>query len=75
MNRVLGCIVAVSFLMVPTSSDACSCRSGLPLCETVLSADAVFEGTVELIETLTFEEEIGGRLTALPQKHVRFAIS
>ncbi len=65
--------VGLTWLVVPPAiADGCSCLGGVPLCQTVPMTDVIFEGTVESINTRSFEKAFGDRSLVFSERVVRF---
>src|SRR3954465_8298083 len=72
-------VLALSLLVVfclPRAADACTCTQKGPACQAFWKTDAVFDATVDGIESVSGpEQDLGDRRVSFPEKLARMRVS
>lgn len=73
---VLLSVALFVLIAIPKSTYACSCMQSGPACQAFWKTDAVFDATVERIESaLGPEQDLGERRVSFPEKLVRMTVA
>src|SRR5688572_658434 len=70
-----GSVLFFIFVLASRDAAACSCMTSGPACQAFWKTDAVFDATVESIETTAGRElDLGDRKVSYPEKRVRMTV-